>query len=112
VQIQSKDTKMSVIFLGPMQLVFSHYLDSVAKVLGKLVTKISLPLNLGIWSATLAETLLERRSLVRREQILRLQENKAFSHAPATRDFDFSPRSLEEGLHQEVELMRQVGMLP
>lgn len=90
---------------------FTELLALVSKVLGKSVRQISLPLYLGVWSATLSETILGRRSPVRREQILRLQEDKAFSHEAAQRDFGFSPRSLEVGLHQEVALMRQAGMI-
>jgi hypothetical protein len=49
---------------------------------------------------------------VTREQVRRLQENKAFSHAAAAGDFGFNPRRLEEGLAQEIALLRQEGVLP
>lgn len=90
---------------------FRELLDLVGKYLGKPVRQISFPLNLGIWSATFLESLLKARSPVRREQILRLQEDKAYSHADAQRDFGFFPRSLEIGLEQEIALMREQGLL-
>ncbi|HEY9752468.1 MAG TPA: NAD(P)-dependent oxidoreductase, partial [Coleofasciculaceae cyanobacterium] len=61
--------------------------------------------------ATLSETLLQTRSPIRQEQILRLQEDKAYSHDRAAQDFNFYPRSLEVGLSQEVTLLKQQGML-
>jgi nucleoside-diphosphate-sugar epimerase len=90
---------------------FRELLTLVGKLLDKPVRQISLPLNAGVWSATILENLLKERSPVRREQILRLQEDKAYPHDAAQRDLDFFPRTLEEGLRQEVELMRSLGMI-
>jgi hypothetical protein len=42
-----------------------------------------------VWSLIL-ETILGKRSPVRREQILRLEEDKAYSHDAAQKDFGFS----------------------
>lgn len=90
---------------------FRQLLGLVSQHLGKPVRQLSFPLNFGIWSATLLENWLKARSPVRREQILRLQEDKIYSHAAAQRDFGFSPRSLEIGLQQEIALMREQGLL-
>ena len=94
----------SIVTLGEL-------LALVAKLIDKPVRALSFPLNWGIWSATLLESILGQRSPVRREQILRLQEDKAYPHDAATQDLKFSPRSLEVGLQQEVELMRAQGMI-
>lgn len=96
---------------GGTVVTFRELLTLVGKLLGKPIRQISLPLNVGVWSATILENLLKERSPVRREQILRLQEDKAYPHDAAQRDLDFFPRSLEEGLRQEVELMRSLGMI-
>ncbi|KOR36668.1 Male sterility domain-containing protein [Planktothricoides sp. SR001] len=96
---------------GGTVVTFRDLLTLVGKLLGKPVRQISLPLNAGVWSATILENLLQERSPVRREQILRLQEDKAYPHDAAQRDLDFFPRTLEEGLRQEVELMRSLGMI-
>jgi nucleoside-diphosphate-sugar epimerase len=96
---------------GGTVVTFRELLTLVGKLLGKPVRQISLPLNAGVWSATILENLLKERSPVRREQILRLQEDKAYPHDAAQRDLDFFPRTLEEGLRQEVELMRSLGMI-
>lgn len=96
---------------GGTVVTFRELLTLVGKLLGKPVRQISLPLNAGVWSATIIENILQERSPVRREQILRLQEDKAYPHDAAQRDLDFFPRSLEVGLQQEVALMRSLGMI-
>ena len=84
---------------------FRELLALVEKLIEKPVRPIFLPLNFGIFSATILENLLKDRSPIRQEQILRLQEDKAYPHDAAKRDLGFSPRSLEIGLKEEVELM-------
>jgi nucleoside-diphosphate-sugar epimerase len=91
---------------GGSIVTFRELLGLVEKQIGKPVRPIFVPLNFGVWLATFLETVLGQRSPVRREQILRLQEDKAYSHEAAQRDIDFFPRSLEVGLQQEVELLR------
>jgi uncharacterized protein YbjT (DUF2867 family) len=54
----------------------------------------------------------ERRGLVlplRAEQVLRLEEDKAFSWAEAGRDFGFSPRPFSEGIRRQLV---QMGLAP
>jgi nucleoside-diphosphate-sugar epimerase len=90
---------------------FLELLALVEKLLGKPIRPLKIPYNLGVWSATLLESVLGRRSPVRREQILRLQEDKAYSHDAATAAFGYQPRSLEAGLTEEVELLRASGLI-
>jgi nucleoside-diphosphate-sugar epimerase len=97
---------------GGSVVTFRELLDLVGKLINRPVHAISFPLNLGIGLATLAENLLKERTPVKREQILRLQEDKAYPHDAAQKDLNFSPRSLEIGLKQEVELLRHQGILP
>ena len=40
------------------------------------------------------------------EQVLRIQEHKAFDHTAAHDDFGFSPRSFAEGVRDEVRMVR------
>lgn len=96
---------------GGTIITFRELLELVGKLLGKPVRQISLPLNLGIGLATALEGILGDNSPVRREQILRLQEDKAYPYDTAQKDFDFFPRSLEVGLQQEIELMRSQGII-
>jgi hypothetical protein len=90
---------------------FRELLNLVAKSLAKPVRQLSLPLSLGVGSATILEAVLGKRSPVRREQILRLQEDKAYSYQKAHQDFGFTPRTLDIGLQEEVALLRQKGLI-
>lgn len=96
---------------GGSIVTFRELLAIVEKHIGKPVRPIYLSLNLGVWAATIAENVLGAKSPVRREQILRLQEDKAYLHDAAKCDLDFCPRSLELGLQQEVELLRSEGII-
>lgn len=96
---------------GGTIITFNELIKLVGKLIGKPVRPLRLPYKAGLWSATLSEKILGDRSPVRREQILRLQEDKAYSHEPATQDFGYSPRSLEVGLQQEVEILRAEGII-
>ena len=91
---------------GETIISFSDLLGLVSNLIGRPVYQLSLPLGLGIISASILETILGKGSPVTREQILRLQEDKAYSNLPAKRDFGFAPRSLELGLKQEIAIMR------
>ncbi|MDJ0704398.1 MAG: NAD-dependent epimerase/dehydratase family protein [Leptolyngbyaceae cyanobacterium MO_188.B28] len=86
---------------------FRELLALVSQLISKPVRQISLPLKFGISMARILEAILKTRSPVKVEQILRLQEDKAYPHKAAQKDLAFYPRSLEEGLRQEVELMRK-----
>ena len=83
----------------------------VEKILEKSVYPLQIPYALGLWSATIIEKILGKRSPIRREQVLRLQEDKAYPHESATRDFDFDPRSLDTGLREEIDIMRTQGII-
>jgi uncharacterized protein YbjT (DUF2867 family) len=48
---------------------------------------------------------------IRREQVLRLGEDKAFSFDAARRDFAYAPRGWREGLAAEVDLLRHQGLI-
>jgi hypothetical protein len=60
----------------------------------------------GLWSMT------GLPPRIRREQILRLGEDKAFSFEAARRDFGYAPRGWREGLAAEVDLLRHQGLIP
>ena len=83
----------------------------VEKILEKSVYPLQIPYALGLWSATIIEKILGKRSPMRREQVLRLQEDKAYPYESATRDFDFDPRSLDTGLREEIDIMRTQGII-
>jgi uncharacterized protein YbjT (DUF2867 family) len=86
---------------GAAPLTFNEIVDTVARLLKRRIVKIHLPLA----PVSGALRMLERARLrlpVRSEQILRLDEDKAFPYDEAARDFRFAPRSFAEGIAAEI----------
>jgi len=62
---------------------------------------VKVPLTLSIWGARLYNAV-SRNPVISVEQVLRMQEDKAFDYADAERDFGYAPLSFEEGIVEEV----------
>lgn len=90
---------------------FKQLLSLLSNLLNKPVRQVSMPLKFGMTVANLLESTLKTKSPIKVEQILRLQEDKAYSHEAAQRDLAFYPRSLEQGLRQEIELMQKQSLI-
>ena len=74
----------------------------IGEYLGKRTRFVSVPMGLGVAGAKLVKGLTRgRRDYV--EKVLRLGEDRSFSHEKATRDFGFEPELFETGLRREVE---------
>ncbi|HEX7153275.1 MAG TPA: NAD-dependent epimerase/dehydratase family protein [Thermoanaerobaculia bacterium] len=91
---------------GAAPLTFNQVLETVARLLGRRVRKVHVPAKPVVKSLQWVE----RRGLrfpVKAEQILRLNENKAFDWAEAARDFGYAPLPFEEGMRREIESLKQ-----
>ncbi len=97
---------------GATVATYREILTLIADLLGRKPLLVPIPLPVALAGAQLGERLRPGGIGVNVEQVRRLQENKAYSHTSATRDFGFSPRSLAEGLAQEVALLQAEGLLP
>ena len=97
---------------GATVATYREILNLIGGLLGRRPVLIPVPLPLALAAAGLGERLRPGGIGVSLEQVRRLQENKAYSHAAATADFGFDPRGLEEGLEQEIALLRTEGLLP
>ena len=89
---------------GQAPLTYNQVIETVCQALGRKVRKVHLP------AAPLVTALnvLERfplRSPLRAEQILRLNEDKAFDSSEAIEDFGYRPRSFAEGIKLELQEM-------
>ncbi len=86
---------------GKHPLTYNEVVDTIARQMNKSVWKLHIPSKpvvslLGVF---------ERLHIpfpIKAEQVLRLNENKAFSYAEATKDFGFNPRSFEAGIVLEL----------
>lgn len=87
---------------GLEALTYNEVVDITGKELGKKVLKIHVPMKISYGLLKLYEKISSKPKL-KAEQVLRLNENKDFSHEEAARDFGYKPMSFHEGIKLEVE---------
>jgi uncharacterized protein YbjT (DUF2867 family) len=91
---------------GKTPLTYNQVIDTVASTLGKRVWKLHLPYMPIVRALQFTERM-RLRLPIKAEQVLRLNEGKAFSYEEAGRDFGFNPRGFGDGIRVEVaELCR------
>jgi nucleoside-diphosphate-sugar epimerase len=92
---------------GADALSLNGAIDAAARAVGRRVRRVHLPLGPVAWLLGIAEAM-RLRLPIKREQVLRLGEDKAFPHADAARDLGFSPRTFAQGIAAEA---RALGLL-
>ncbi len=95
---------------GARAVTFNQIIDIVSERLKRKILKVYFPDRpvVAVLSA------LERRGVhfpIKAEQLLRLNEDKAFDISEAMNDFGFSPRSFENGIGEEIKAMASAGLL-
>jgi uncharacterized protein YbjT (DUF2867 family) len=86
---------------GKVPLTYNQVIDMVASALGKRIWKLHLPYMPIVRALQFTERI-GIRLPIKAEQVLRLNENKAFLYEDAQRDFGFAPRSFGEGIQIEL----------
>lgn len=86
---------------GKQALTYNQVIDIIAKQMNKRIWKIHIPSKPAVGLLTLFEKI-QIPFPIKAEQVLRLNEDKAFSCEEAIKDFGFSPRSFEEGIGLEL----------
>ena len=95
---------------GAEPLSYRDLVRTAAAALGKNPRTLRVPLEPARRALRLAE--LARLPLpVRSEQVLRLQEDKAYPYEEARRELDYTPRPFSEGIALEVARLRELGMV-
>ncbi len=93
----NKDYNLS----GKQPLSYMELVRTVSKSLGRKNIIVKIPL----WASILAARVynaVDKKAIISVEQVLRMQEDKAFSYEDAMRDFAYSPVSFEDGIVEEV----------
>jgi|SRR5271157_1143604 len=90
---------------GGTALDYNELVHLVGALLGRRPRLVHLPISASMLAVGLVRRLPFGPRFTR-EQVLRLNEHKAFPHDEACRDLDFAPRSLPEGLAGEVGFYR------
>ena len=95
---------------GAMPLEYNAIIEEICKLLGKRRLVIHLPVNLAIIGVTVSQKIpgLPKFTV---EQVLRLNENKAFDIEMAKKDLGFNPLSFQEGIRREIERLRAIGFI-
>jgi nucleoside-diphosphate-sugar epimerase len=88
---------------GASPLTYNTLIDTVCELLQRNVRKIHLRVAPIVAVLSSAERM-GLRLPVKAEQILRLNEDKVFSCADASRDFGYRPRAFADGIRREIEL--------
>lgn len=87
---------------GAEALTYNEIVDITAKTLGKRVFKIHMPMKLAYNLLRVYEKLTSK-PILKAEQVLRLNENKDFSHKEAENDLGYKPLTFEEGIKLEIK---------
>ncbi|HEX8252896.1 MAG TPA: NAD(P)H-binding protein [Thermoanaerobaculia bacterium] len=90
---------------GRDPLTFNQVIDTVARLLGRRIRKLHVPVAPIVKTLQLVERTRVRLP-IKAEQILRLNENKAFDYSDAARDLGYAPLSFEEGIAREIAALR------
>ncbi len=93
---------------GAAPLTYNEVIDEVANGLGKRIIKLHIPYKPVVWVLQQIEKL-GITLPIKAEQILRLNENKAFEHAEASRDFGYTPKDFASGVRLELEELKQIA---
>lgn len=93
--------KQSYNLPGQMALTYNEVISTICYQLQRKVRRLHLPNQPVIALLMLVERLGLRLPL-KAEQIMRLNEDKAFDYSEASRDFDYQPLSFSEGIRREI----------
>jgi len=90
---------------GAASLTYNDVVRLTAQAIGRRVQRFHLPARLMV-AALQASERLGLSLPIKAEQVLRLNEDKAFSHEEAADAFGYTPMAFEQGIQQEVALFR------
>ena len=93
---------------GAAPLTYKNVVRLTAQALGRRVQRVHIPARPTV-AALQAVERLGFTFPIKAEQVLRLNEEKAFSHAEAAQVFGYAPMAFEQGIRQEVALFRSGG---
>jgi nucleoside-diphosphate-sugar epimerase len=93
---------------GAVPLTYNDVVCLTGQALGRRVQRFHIPAH-PIVAALQASERLGIALPIKAEQVLRLNEDKAFSHVEAAEAFGYTPMAFEQGIRQEVALFRSGG---
>jgi nucleoside-diphosphate-sugar epimerase len=97
---------MALNLAGAEPVTYNQVIDTISDLLGRRVFKLHLPLRLAVLALG-AYNALRRRAALRSEQLLRLNEDKAFSIDEARACLGYQPLTFREGIAFELQSLRR-----
>lgn len=98
---------------GKDALPYIEIIQTVSRELKRNTTIVKFPIWFSVMAAKVygvLSGLIRRKPRINVEQVLRMQEDKAFSYALAANDFGYSPLSFQDGIREEVqEYMKNIS---
>ncbi len=94
---------------GPVGLSYRRIVHTILRELGRRVTLLNVGLPLAAGIAGVGERV--PGFPIKKEQVLRLLEDKVFDISPARAELGYNPRPFAEGIALEIAEMREVGAL-
>jgi nucleoside-diphosphate-sugar epimerase len=95
--LSSKTKNKTYNISGEKPLEFREIVEIICQILDRKIKIIHLPLKPLLW-LTKQYAKFTKNPRIKPEQLLRLNENKAFSHEEAKNDFAYQPRSFKNGI--------------
>ena len=86
---------------GQYPIKYKQLIKEVASQLDKKIILIHIPIKLSYYTVLIGKRLIPGFPL-NEEQVLRMQEDKDFTHLKAEKEFKYNPMSFEEGIKIEV----------
>lgn len=86
---------------GKYPIKYKELIKTVATKLDKNIILLPIPIKLSYYAVLVGNRILPKFPL-NEEQVLRMKEDKDFTHLKANRDFGYSPMSFDEGIESEV----------
>jgi len=87
---------------GKAPITYLSIIKDIRSYLGSNIIIIPLPISFSILAARVYNAMF-KNAIITVEQVMRMQEDKAFTHEEATKDFGYDPLSFEAGIKEEVE---------
>lgn len=87
---------------GKAPIKYIDLVRCVGAALGRKNTIVTIPFWMSVLAAKIYNAV-DKKAIISVEQVLRMQEDKDFSHEEAAQDFGYNPLSFEDGIKREVQ---------
>lgn len=94
---------------GPSPLTYLELLRIASESLSRKVRFFHIPYWLAVGIVTIAEKI--PAFPIKKEQVLRMLEDKSFDITDSVRELNYTPRNFNEGIKEEIKHLKKIGLL-